>query len=169
MSREDLARVVHDHERDAFGSARPRREDDEAAPGSLHRVEQFRHVLGPILAVAVHDDDRIARDVTFDIREPDRDRALVAEVPPQVEDVHIETGRRKRRRELAGVGPGPVVHEQNARVAPRRWQHPIELDEQPCHGGPVVVDRDQDQCRHRRNGIRGGAAVTPAWPGPAPR
>ena len=153
---QQLVERVEDVEAPRLRPPRPLGEDDRAALLLAEPGQQPRHVLGGILAVAVHDDHRLARQAALDVGQADGDRPLMAQVPPQPEHVdpphraeapaHNSIGRRPDRRAIVDdqhVGPEPVLA-----------QDDVQAIDQLGEGGPVVEQRDEDDDRPVRLAAR---------------
>jgi hypothetical protein len=76
--------LVERAEEQAFGARGTAGEDDRPGLGPVGR-DQARHVLRHVLAVGVHQDNRLALAVRVDVGQADRERALVPDVAAEVE------------------------------------------------------------------------------------
>src|SRR5262245_59006775 len=110
---------VADAEQQSLGPAGALSEDDLGPARRAQGLDQAGHVLRAVLAVAVHHDDGVEGAFGAQVREPDRDGALMPEVAREAEDVdraeRAERARERRRR--SGPGRGVVDDQHGGRQA----------------------------------------------------
>ena len=147
---------VEGPKRERLRAPGPLGEHDRMAPLCLEPGEQAGHVLGRILAVAVHYHDGLVgrRHPRLDVGQADGDGPLMAQVAPQSE--HLDTPQcpvLAERGPRVRVDDRSVVNDQNVGFAIVGRQDLVELHRQLREGVPIVKKRNEDDER------RGGGAL----------
>ena len=81
------------------------------APSVGIPVEELNKIGWSIFAIGIHDHDRMAGDVLIDVRQPDGQRPLMADVPSKPQDP--DPRQAVRNREIEGFPYGAVVHDED--------------------------------------------------------
>ena len=63
-------------------------ENDDAITAGAEFLDQAGYVTRAVFAVPIHDDNSSARQMLVDVDQPDSDRALMAQVPPQMKNLY---------------------------------------------------------------------------------
>lgn len=109
------------------------------------RQEQ-RHILGPVLAVAVHHHHRVDVVARRGLGEPDRDRALMAEIEREAHDGDGADRTAGRQGQLPDPKRrvGTVVDRDDVEARPGRDQIRLQRRNQSLKRLPIVQYRSDD-------------------------
>lgn len=138
-----LVKPVKHLEQRRLAPARPLGEHHAAVEQCAATRHELHRVLGPVLAVRVHHEQRVARQMFLHVGRAERDGALVADVAPQPQDFdarargQLELLRQRHRR--------AVVHQQHAQRHVCEREGPVEVSEQVGRRRRVIMHgRDHD-------------------------
>src|SRR4051812_8919314 len=86
-------KMIETAEDESFASANSLRKDHTRGIALFEPVEKPRHILRTILAIRIHNDNAAAGEMFVNPSQTDRDRSLMSEVPPQIDDDDFVKGR----------------------------------------------------------------------------
>jgi hypothetical protein len=121
---------IQQPERQAVHPARPLGEDHPRISQRPASFNQPRDVGWIVLAVAIHDDDGVARLFVLEPGQPDGNRALVSEVSAQRQHLDVVDARRDHPECLSHRLARPIVHEEYTHTEVATGEDAIELLEQ---------------------------------------
>lgn len=137
-----LVKPVKHLEQRRLAPARPLGEH-HAAIGPLAAARYELHgVLGAVLTVCVHHEQRVARKMLLHVSRAERDGALMADVPPQPQDFHA---RARGQFELLRQGNRrSVIHQQHAQRHVGKREGPLQVSNQVSRRRVIMHGRDHD-------------------------